>query len=218
MKSFNKIFLTGCDKNTQWMLPWFMVNFLTYNKTPIIFADFGVTIDHEELLSLGFDDVLNLRTFDVKGWFKKPKSMIKASHIANKVCWLDTDIEILSDMSDIFNYTEYNKIGMVEDKPWTKRSGEVWHNSGVVAFENCPTILNEWSNFINQRPQRGDQETLHAMLNTPLSKMIHITDLPNEYNWLRIQTVDGEDIKNKKAIHWTGNKGKEHIRSLMIDG
>jgi hypothetical protein len=65
----------------------------------------------------------------------------------------------------------------------------------------------------------GDQEVLHAMLrDDPLKKRIYIEDLPNIYNWLRIQLLDGQDSSKKKIIHWTGFKGKEHIRGLIRNG
>ena len=46
--------------------------------------------------------------------------------------------------------------------------------------------------------------------------MIHIIDVPNEYNWLRIQIEhDDQSSKKAKAIHWTGRKGKARIMSKM---
>jgi len=52
----------------------------------------------------------------------------------------------------------------------------------------------------------------------PLKKRIYIEDLPNIYNWLRIQLLDGHDSSKKKIMHWTGAKGKEHIRGLIRNG
>ena len=37
----------------------------------------------------------------------------------------------------------------------------------------------------------------------------------NEYNWLRLQLVDGHDSNKKRAIHWTGPKGKKEIMRQM---
>jgi hypothetical protein len=53
------------------------------------------------------------------------------------------------------------------------------------------------------------------MLN-PITKMTYISELPNEYNWLRLQVEnDGEDSPKKKIMHWTGEKGNERIRGLI---
>ena len=222
MALFDKIFLTGCDAGHQWILPWFLSGYTAHNDIPLVFADFGVTVEcKNELLEMGFDHIIDMTHTEDKGWFKKPKSMIEASKIADAVCWIDTDIEILKSMKGAFVYVEPNRIAMVEDKPWTKRMGNqgAWYNSGVVAFEGCPDILSRWSKEVEINPTRGDQETLHFMLPDALSKRIHITDLPNEYNWLRLQLEhDNQDSKAKKAIHWTGEKGKDRIRSMIKNG
>ena len=107
---------------------------------------------------------------------------------------------------------------MVEDKPWTKRRSPnlPYYNSGIVAFHECPQILHQWAWHVENNPQVGDQETLHAMWDSPLSQRIYITDIPNEYNWLRLQLEhDNQNSSRKKAIHWTGPKGKEKIRSKI---
>lgn len=222
MKLFDKVFLTGCDASHQWILPWFISGYTAHNDIPLVFADFGVTVPcKKELLEMGIDHIIDMTHTSDKGWFKKPKSMIEASKIADAVCWIDTDIEILSSMKGAFVYVEPNRIAMSEDKPWTKRmgGGGTWYNSGVVAFEDCPQILLNWAKEVETNPTRGDQETLHFMLSDPLSKRIHITDLPNEYNWLRLQLEhDNQDSVKKKAIHWTGNKGKDRIKGMIENG
>ena len=44
----------------------------------------------------------------------------------------------------------------------------------------------------------------------------YITELPNIYNWLRLQVEhDDEDNPNKKIMHWTGEKGNDRIRGKM---
>ena len=40
-KKYDKVFLTGCDEKTEWMLPWFVENYKKHNDTPLIFANFG---------------------------------------------------------------------------------------------------------------------------------------------------------------------------------
>jgi len=221
MTLFNKAFLTGCDETTEWMLPWFLENYCKYNDAPLIFANFGVSKDCLKAIkgkskNNPIKHTIDMTKTEDKGWFKKPKSMLEASKLCNYTCWIDTDFEILSDMSSVFKYVEENRLAMVEDKPWSKRSGETWHNSGIVAFKDIPQILRDWTDNISKVNLRGDQEVLHSMLRIhPLQRMIYITDLPNEYNWLRVQLLDGQNSVKKKAIHWTGIKGKDHIRSLM---
>tara|TARA_A100001035_G_scaffold109306_1_gene85587 strand:+ start:970 stop:1629 length:660 start_codon:yes stop_codon:yes gene_type:complete len=218
MTSFKKAFVTGCDANTEWMLPWFMRRYKQFNKLPIMFADFGISEEAMKYVDEHFDLIINMKTVVDKGWFKKPKTMINASKHSEYTCWIDTDFEILDELESIFNYVEPHRIAMVEDKPWTKRRSPnlPYYNSGIVAFHECPQILHQWAWHVENNPQVGDQETLHAMWDSPLSQRIYITDVPNEYNWLRLQLEhDNQNSSRKKAIHWTGQKGKDRIKGMI---
>ena len=106
---------------------------------------------------------------------------------------------------------------MVEDKPWSKRRGEygAWYNSGVVGFIGKPSILKQWSKWILESKEVGDQEVLYEKLDQ-LQKLTYINPIPNEYNWLRLQLEhDNQNSWNKKIVHWTGYKGKERIKEFI---
>lgn len=194
-------FITGYDKNTKWLLDWFLENHSKYSDTQIITYDF---------------DEFKAPIQGMKNWFKKPFAMLDAAKNYKKVCWIDLDCEILAPIDDIFKHTEPNRLGMVEDVPWTKRRGRKWHNSGVVVFEGKPKILEDWAFTVSMNTTEvGDQEVLHSMLKDDLQRMIHINDLPRDYNTLRIDLMDGTAPKNIKIMHWTGAKGKEVIRGKM---
>lgn len=215
-KKQDKLFLTGCDQNNAWQLPWFIENYRKHNDTPICFCDFGV--DQATIAwmqhSKAFDLFLQIKNVKVGGWFLKPYALYHSP--APKTCWIDTDCEVLGDISGVFDYIEPGKLAMAIDRPWTKRSGEQWHNSGVVGVQGKPEVLRKWMNAIETEPKRGDQETLHAMLPTPLDKMVNITEIPNKYNWLRVQLEnDKEDSSNKLIMHWTGKKGKDKIQDKI---
>ena len=215
-KKYDKVFLTGCDKHSEWMLDWFMKNLREHNNIiPVIFADFGVSIKMLEKIRVQkkFHAVINMRSATEKGWFLKPRAMMSSP--SKKTVWIDTDCEILDNVENLFDMLEPGKLAMVEDKPWTRRSGDLWHNSGVVGFIDKPIILHEWCKAINIiQDQIGDQEVLHAMLN-PITKITYIKDLPNEYNVMRVQ-VDNDNYRGKKKImHWTGQKGKIKIRDMI---
>lgn len=196
-----KLFITGCDSNTSWMLPWFQENFYKHNSDAQLF-------------------VYNFDAFapEQKGWFKKPAAMVDASKKAKYVCWIDTDCEVRGNIENIFDYVEPNKLAMVEDVPWTKRREEKWHNSGVVAFQDMPAILRKWKEHVSTTPIVGDQEVLHLLLRQGMMRLMHITDLPRKYNVLRLDLQDGSAPKDIKIMHWTGEKGKEHIRQVMKNG
>ena len=195
-----KLFFTGCDSKTSWMLPWFKDNFRKHNPDA-------------ELMIMNFDDMF----FDHTGWFKKPAAMMFASSLAEKVCWLDTDCEVRGNLDPIFSRIEPNKLSMVEDVPWSKRRQETWHNSGVVAFQGIPIILKKWADEVKRAPVVGDQEVLHSMLRVGMNRLMHIEDLPRQYNTLRIDLIDKSEPKNIKILHWTGAKGKEEIKRQMND-
>ena len=213
MKSYDKAFVTGCDENHEWMLEWFFKNYKKHMKdVPLVFANFGLTPDGLKKVRENVHAVMNLKTFDEEGWFKKPMSMIKCP--SKKTIWIDLDCEIRDDISNLFNMLKPNMLNMVEDKPWTMRGQELWHNSGVVGFIDKPTILYDWAKAIRDNPVQGDQEVLHLLLN-PITKIKYINDIPNEYNVLRLQVETDGYAGAIKVMHWTGQKGKNKIRSML---
>lgn len=197
--------------NTEWQLPWFFENYEKHNDTPLIFADFGV-VDRDAIRP-HVHAILDLTNVQERGWFKKPKAMYHAP--ARKLVWLDTDCQVLEDLSDIFGLLQPDQLNMVEDRPWAKRRGGVQFNSGVVGIVDKPLILGMWMNWIRESEEVGDQETLTANLN-PITQIKYINPLPNSYNWLRLQIEnDNEPALNARIIHWTGQKGNDRIRSMM---
>lgn len=213
---YSKAFLTGCDHNTEWMLDWFCHNYFRYNTAPIIFADFGVSEEVRKKVETVFNEVIYIEPHQTKAWFCKPEAMLKSSKIAEKVVWIDTDCEILKPLDKIFDYVVDNKLSMVQDIPWTTRRGEVWHNTGVVGFKGKPQILHDWIKAIELNPTVGDQEVLHLLLRKdPLTRRVHIEDLPEKYNWLRLNNIDNRSNNKKCIMHWTGNKGKEEIKKKV---
>jgi hypothetical protein len=195
----SKLFITGFDKNTVWMKDWFIDNFNKHNPGA-------------ELKVYNFD----INFTNQMGWFKKPEAMLAATKLAHKVCWIDLDCEVVGNIEDIFDFTVPNKLGMVEDAPWSQRNGTTWHNSGVVCFEdNALPIINKWRGACVRTNLRGDQEVLHDLMKDPLTRLTNIESLPNRYNVLRIQHIDNTVPKNPLVYHWTGIKGKDHIRKLI---
>jgi len=214
MKSFDEAFLTGCDESHEWMLPWFFKNYKKHCNKPLIFSDFGLSNLGRAIVRKNVHAVMNLGEIEEYNWFRKPLSMWKSP--SKKTVWIDLDCEIKENIDDIFDLLEPNKLAMVEDKPWTKRRGHKWHNSGVVGFIDKPIILSQWCGAVRKyyKEEKGDQEVLDRIL-TPITKISLIKDLPNEYNVMRLQTeLDGYNGKIK-IMHWTGEKGKDKIRGML---
>lgn len=210
-----RAFVTGSDEKTEWMLPWFLDNFQKHNSTPISVVDFGMSDKMIDYLQTRVHSIGKLETKrDVQTWLYKPGAMMASPY--KESCWIDTDCEVKGDISGIFDNLLFEKLYMVVDRPWSKRGGNIMYNSGIVAYKGRPTILQRWAQQCYEAPQRGDQETLHAMLD-PLQQAIHIQELPHKYNILRLDHIDGTAPKNGLVYHWTGPKGKEIIRGLMND-
>tara|TARA_Y100000385_G_C12953677_1_gene576619 strand:+ start:182 stop:832 length:651 start_codon:yes stop_codon:yes gene_type:complete len=210
--NLNKAVLVGSDANTEWMLPWFVENFKKYNDTHLSIVDFGMTEEAQKWCETNVDSLGDMRVETPHAWFLKPFAM--ANSPFKKTIWLDIDCEILGDVSPIFSKIVPDKLSMVVDRPWSKRFNTTMYNSGVVAFEGRPKILELWCERIKSKPGRGDQETLHEMLD-PLQQMMHINEIENKWNVLRLQHIEGPKVNDTVINHWTGMKGKEHIRSLM---
>jgi len=202
--------ITGFDSKAEWMFEWWVHNMRVHSpRTKVLVCDFGMS---EEMKKRVIGPVMDLTGTPDKGWFNKPIAMINSP--AKKTIWIDIDCEIKASVEPLFKLLEPNKLAMVEDKPWTKRRGELWHNSGVVGFIGKPNILHQWCNAIRKNPEVGDQEVLHSLLN-PITKMTYVKDLPFEWNVMRLAT-DHDDYNGPiKIQHHTGEKGKDKIRGLM---
>lgn len=210
----SNVFVTGCDHKTEWQLPWFIENFKKYNNTQLVIADFGM-MNYPD----GDYTCIDMSKNKAKGWFKKPSSLIKVAELGfSKVCWLDTDCQVLEDISSIFNYAEPDKLGMIEDRPWSKRRPEMgeWYNSGVILIQGIPLVLRDWEKQCIHNPQQGDQEVLYLMMEgNAIRKLGAINPLPHEYNTLRLDYIDKIDVKNPKIIHHTGKKGDDVIKEQI---
>jgi hypothetical protein len=217
-RSYDKVFLTGCDRTTQWMLGWFLKNFLEHNKKiPIIIGDFGLTFEMKTRLEHQGFQLIDMAAYKhLKGWFKKPQVMLECP--SEQTVWIDTDCEVLGNIEGIFNLLVDDKLNMVQDLPWTARTQETWHNSGVVGFKGKPEILRAWAHKVKMYQTDGDQEVLHSMFNDDIHRLQYINSLPNIFNWLRIQLIDNQDNVHKKVMHWTGRKGKAIIQEKIQNG
>lgn len=70
-------FLTGCDENTEWQLPWFITNLRQHSDTPLIISDFGMSSDMVESLEPLENITVTSCKSQAKGWFKKPRAPVR---------------------------------------------------------------------------------------------------------------------------------------------
>lgn len=209
----SKSFITGCDQNTEWQLPWFIENFKKHNDTPLVVADFGMSANMRYVAECMADHVTTIVNISGnKGWHLKTQALYNSD--TYHTCWLDTDCEVIEDISDIFDYTMVAQLNMVQDRPWTKRRPPMWFNSGVVSVAGKPEILRKWTECCFEA-NVGDQEVLHAITEDPLYRIQVINELPHRFNTLRLDIEDGTQPNRISVMHWTGEKGNAIIREQM---
>ena len=130
---------------------------------------------------------------------------------------LDSDCQVLTNIDDIFDYAETGKVGLTKDVCRGRPPNvEEWWATGVIVIRGKPIILQAWNQEARKAQLRGDQEVFRHLLQTSEDfSELSIAEVPNEYQWLRLQLGRGIDSPNKKVIHWTGPHGKRKIRSLI---
>ena len=204
--------LTGVDTNHEYLIEWWLNNAIKHNPNENIGVwDLGMSPAKRQAIETKYPNVwlsIPLKKNITSGWFYKLHAVIEAPE--KRVAWLDVDCEILTDISDVFDLVKPNTIGLTRD--WVR--GE-WWATGVIVVNDRPDLLYEWNNRLNKGDDiRGDQEALEDMI----AQNTHpqITELPQEYQWLRISLNQGKDSADKKVIHWTGPKGRDHIRSSLM--
>ena len=204
--------LTGVDSNHEDILDWWIKNAKKFVKNETIGVwDFGITPMTRCIIENNHPDIWlskPLEKHKTSGWFYKLHAVIEAPE--KRVAWLDVDCEILTDISDVFDLVKPDTIGLTRD--WVRGN---WWATGVIVVNDRPNLLYEWNNRLNFGDGiRGDQEALEEMI----SNYTHpqITELPQEYQWLRISLNQGKDSADKKVIHWTGPKGREYIRKNLM--
>ena len=204
--------LTGVDKNHEYLIEWWLHNALKHKANENIGVwDFGMTSSMREKIKTHYPSVwlsIPLNLHFTSGWFYKLHAVIEAPE--KRVAWLDVDCEILTNIEDVFDLVPPETIGLTKD--WVRGD---WWATGVIVVNDRPKLLYDWNARLNKGDDiRGDQEALKDLIGT--DKHEQIVELPQDYQWLRISLNSGIDSPTKKVIHWTGPKGRDHIRNVLM--
>ena len=118
-------------------------------------------------------------------------------HSLNAICLIDLDTlmpgTLLTDISDVFDLVKPDTIGLTRD--WVR---EDWWATGVIVVNDRPSLLETWNNRLNKGDGiRGDQEALKDLVGRHTHPQI--TELPQEYQWLRISLNKGRNSPDKKV-------------------
>ena len=186
-----KAFVTGANRDFVDILDWFLKGYHKHIKIPLYIANFGMLKKYPNELMVATDD---------RTWFYKPKAIMQVP--ATQIIWLDCDIEIKEDISDMFDMIKDDYLLSKDHAVRTDR----WQ-TGIVGIKD-KKVLDKWFDRCEMRQERGDQEAFNV-----IAHEFKINRLPNEYHGLRL----GKNNDVAKTIHWTGEEGKKIIRSKIND-
>ena len=184
-----KAFVTGANRDFIDILDWFLNGYHKHIKIPLYIANFGMLKKYPNELMVATDD---------RTWFYKPKAIMQVP--ATQIIWLDCDIEIKEDLSDMFDMIKDDYLLSKDHAVRTDR----WQ-TGIVGIKD-KQVLNKWFDRCEMRQERSDQEAFNKVAHE-----FKINKLPNEYHGLRL----GKNNDIAKTIHWTGEDGKEIIRKKI---
>ena len=207
----DRCFLTGCDSNFEWMLPWCISNIQKHMPNiPVVVADFGLSQQGiKNAVENGAEILTGFWKPERKSWFLKPEAVLLSPY--EKTCWIDIDCEVVAPCPEIFDYAVTEMLALTPDH-WAKKRKRAYWATGVIVVKNKPMILKEWATQCRKEKTRGDQEALYSIIGNSKDR---VNAMPMEYQWLRLDLKYGVDSNSKKIIHWTGPIGKRHIRTLI---
>ena len=207
--------ITGVDHSHEDLLEWWLKNVYKHHNynVEVGVMDFGMSPALRGRLEDNYPAIFSRPFNGTKarkiGWFYKVQAVMDCP--SKSVCWLDVDCEILTDISDVYNLVPPGMIGLTRD--WVRGN---WWATGVIVVNDRPSLLEHWDRRLNADDGiRGDQEALYELVGNKEHE--HIQELPQDYQWLRISLNKGKDSPTKKVIHWTGPRGKEHIRKNLMN-
>ena len=208
--------ITGADSKCEWLLPWWYGNFKKHNNLEVTICDFGLSEK-----ALNWCEKKNLKVQKVgggKGWHLKPSALRSVN--AKKRIWIDVDIEIRGSIKEIYNYIEENKLATSLDE---FHSWGCKYQTGIVGVQDDPEILQLWEKSCKNPTgpyARGDQELLWELVQD--ENRFHawnqadvISNIPLNFNWLRISVEKKNLPEDLRAIHWTGDRGKKIIMKAI---
>jgi hypothetical protein len=231
--------LVGCDREQEWLLPWWWQHYSIHNGFPVLFIDFGMS-QHmrrwcEKKGTVAKAPPLNLTSKEdlpstIKkqwekrygsgfwmrrcAWLKKPSALLLSPF--SQGIWLDLDCAVKGSLQPLFDSVIDASIALVRDREQHHEISlpdEIHYNSGVIAFQKQADILHQWTKTTESFEQLlpGDQETLSRAiyLHQP-----NLRELPAIYNWYHAFG------KNPEAVihHYCGGPAKvEILRSLLLN-
>lgn len=213
--------IVGCIKEQEDLIPWFVNKYKKFCKLPLVFADFGISEKSKEYCRR-FGQVLNVSDIQADGWMRKPFVCLRTPF--KRTIWLDLDIEILSDISPYFVFGTGGNIGLSEDwyqnnNPHNKMFREnipddlKMPDTGVIVFEHGNPLIRKWALKILACKDlyKGDHQVLGVVFRDNGVKEEY--NIPKTLHRMRLDNPN--PIPPLTTFHWTGEIGKNYIRSEL---
>lgn len=226
--------IIASDSKQEWLLPWWWENYAKYNSFPVTFVDFGLSEEGKafcrekgelvEVPSFPFLGTKESVTEEKKEcwetlykemyacwekrslWHKKSLALLQTPY--HHTLWLDTDCEVHTSLSSLFEQIATAKGLLLCPEGLLSKNelleDEILFNSGVIGFTKGSSHIMEWAEetLLKHNSHFGDQNLL--------SRLIHERKWPIQlldplYNW---RHIIGEKNPDVKITHWVGEAGK----------
>jgi hypothetical protein len=193
--------VVACNQAQEWILPWWLANYLQHNSHPVAFADLGMS----QQMRKWCESKGTLITFPTRisnPFYGKVMSILHSPF--RKTLWCDNDVEIRGPVDEWFN--NLNEVMVCEDpfSPWKSNDQPI--NSGMLSVVHGDDAIQRWMEIMLRLNSKEDQSCLN-MLWAQRRDLFCL--LPSTMNWLRLM---GSPPKDAIAVHWTGPVGKDEIK------
>ncbi|MBN2164496.1 MAG: hypothetical protein JXR25_04965 [Pontiellaceae bacterium] len=210
-------FMTGVTGNQEWMLKWWYRNITKHNPDAhVTICDFGGMSDEIQVWAKRHANCfIQYPEGECSAGDLKTRAMIDSPYAYT--CWVDVNCEVLKPINDIFDYAQPGIIGLIADHVHVQQdSKEQGWSTGISLICGTPGLLTDWHDNAAKTSVRDDRESLRLLLTRHPERNAEIVELPQDYLWSRQLLTKKRDHSGKRVIHWTGPKGKAHIREILM--
>ncbi len=187
--------IVGCDKNQEWLLPFWWSHYSKENNYPVAFFDFGMTKQAADwcktkgaYIKLLPKSMLKKNETLRTPWFQKPHACFHTPFPIT--CWLDLDCEVKGNLEPLFQMLGQHEMAMVKtprsklSPRWRYRElpSDMKYNSGVIVFRKNTNIITKWIKM--GRRCITDDYAISLLI---YREKLKIQELPPIFNWMANQ-------------------------------
>ena len=236
--------IIGCDKNQEWLLPWWWENYQKHNDYPVAFFDFGMSeqaisfcrdkglyreipkeLVIEDISSMIQDE--NLKAWEEyfskeKFWASRPGWLKKcvAAFLSpfQQTIWLDMDCQVHSNLKSLYEFLDQHDIAMIKEDVAITLLDHVLGSSYIdEPLYNTGVIAFRSQSPIISKWFSFTKENKHAFSGDEhmLSRLLYENQIPvNELPI--IYNLQGiYPGLNPVITHYAGMRGKEYLKSQI---